>query len=282
MRNILTIVCITLSSFSCAQNTFSYLGTLILSNNRTISFSLELHEDNGIVKGYSTTNINTPDETKSVINGLYFKNDDSFQLQESQIISTQSEAALNTFCYINMNLKLKKKFGNKHLEGSFIGYFLDSTECASGKIILIERSKVDRKIKKMRKKVKKKIKIKKEKINTTKVLQTKVLKDGDDFTINWESNKLKLFIWDPNKEDGDRINLIINNNIILNNIETTSRRRKIQYALQDGENTIEIRVANLGTSPPNTSQIELIDSKIKYPIITQLKLGKAAIIKIIK
>ena len=48
------------------------------------------------------------------------------------------------------------------------------------------------------------------------------------------------------------------------------------------ENTIEIIAINLGTSPPNTSRIEIVDSKIKYPIITQLELGKSAIIKIIK
>ena len=61
-----------------SQNTYSYLGTLILTNNTPISFSLELEEDNGIVNGYSITNINTPDETKSEISGLYYKKDKSF------------------------------------------------------------------------------------------------------------------------------------------------------------------------------------------------------------
>ena len=131
-----------------SQTSFDYLGTLILSNNTPISFSMELQEKNGIVNGYSITNINTPDETKSEISGLYFKNDKSFQLQETQILSTQSEAALNTFCYINMTLSLKGKFGRKRLEGNFTGNFLDSTECASGKIILMEKTRIEKKIKK--------------------------------------------------------------------------------------------------------------------------------------
>ena len=109
-----------------------------------------------------------------------------------------------------------------------------------------------------------------------------ILKDGDDFTINWESKKLKFFIWDANKEDGDKITLIINGNTVLNNFKTKNKRKKIKYKLQDGENIIEIKATNLGASPPNTSRIELVDSKIKYPIITQLELGKSAIIKIIK
>jgi len=280
MRFITILFLLLFNNIGFSQNTFSYLGTLLLSDNTPISFSIELQEENGIVNGYSLTNINTPDETKSEISGLYFKKDKSFQLQETQILSTNSEAPLNTFCYINMNLSFKGKFGSKHLEGNFIGNFLDSTQCASGKIILMKRTKLEKKIEKIKKKIEKQIE--KEKLDTTQVLQTQILQDGDDFTINWESKKLKLFVWDANKEDGDKITLIINGNTVLNNVTTKNKRKKIKYKLQDGENIIEIKATNLGTSPPNTSRIELIDKKIKYPIITQLELGKTAIIKVIK
>lgn len=280
MKNTLTIFCFILSSLTYSQNTFSYLGTLVLPNNTPISFILELQEDNGIVNGYSITNINTPDETKSEISGLYFKKDKSFQLQENQILQTNSEAPLNSFCYINMNLKLMGKFGSKRVQGTFTGNFLDSTECASGKIVLMERTKLEKKINKIKKKVEKKYNEKYE--DTTLVKTTQILKDGDDFTINWQSNKLRLFIWDANMEDGDKITLTINGNIILDDFETTNDRKKIKYKLQNGENIIEIKATNLGTSPPNTSRIELVDSKTKYPIITQLELGKTAVIKIIK
>ena len=280
MRYILLIIITFISTNIYSQNTFSYLGTLILSNNTPISFSLELQEDNGIVNGYSITNINTPDETKSEISGLYFKKDKSFQLQETQILQTKSEAALNTFCYISMNLSFKGKFGSKRLQGAFTGNFLDSTECASGKIILMERTKIEKKIEKIKIKVEKKYNEKHQ--DTSLVKRTEILKDGDDFTINWEGNKLRLFIWDANKEDGDKIELTINGNIILHDFETTNKRKKVKYKLAEGENTIEIKATNLGTSPPNTSRIELIDSKTKYPIITQLELGKTAVIKIIK
>ena len=263
-----------------SQNTFSYLGTLILSNNIPISFSLEMQEIDGIVNGYSITNINTPDETKSEISGLYFKKDKSFQLQETQILQTKSEAALNTFCYINMNLSFKGKFGTKRLEGNFTGNFLDSIECAKGKIILMERKKLEKKIKKIKNKIEKKNNEKHQ--DTSLIKRTQILKDGDDFTINWESNKVRFFIWDANMEDGDKIQLTINGNIILDNFKTTNKRKKIKYKLLEGENTIEIKATNSGTSPPNTSRIELVDNKTKYPIITQLELGKTAVIKIIK
>ena len=280
MRFFLIICIILFSKLGFSQNTFSYLGTLILSNSNPISFSLELQEDNGIVIGYSITNINTPDETKSEISGLYFKKDKSFQLQENQILQTKSEAALNTFCYINMSLSFKGKFGTKNLEGTFTGNFLDSTECASGKVILMERTKLEKKIEKIKKKVEKKYNEKQQ--DTSLFKRTQILKDGDDFTINWESNKLRLLIWDANMEDGDKITLSINDNIILNDFETSNKRKKVKYKLAEGENIIEIKATNLGSSPPNTSRIELVDNKTKYPIITQLELGKTAIIKIIK
>ena len=280
MRTSIIILFFTISFQSFSQNTFNYLGTLILSNNTPISFSLNLQEQNGIINGYSITNINTPDETKSEISGLYFKKDKSFQLQETQILQTNSEAPLNTFCYINMNLSFKGKFGTKRLEGTFIGNFLDSTQCASGRIILMEEKKLIKKIEKVKKKINKQAS--KTLTDTNQIQQTKILKDGDDFTINWQSDNIKLFIWDANQEDSDKIQLIINGNIILNNFETKNKRKKIKYKLVDGENTIEIKATNLGTSPPNTSRLELVDSKTKYPIITQIELGKSEIIKIIK
>jgi hypothetical protein len=280
MKNLTFILILFSIHLNAQTKSFSYLGTLILSNNTAVSFQLELEENNGIVNGYSITNINTPDETKSEISGLYFKKDKSFQLQETQILQTNSEAPLNTFCYINMNLSFKGKFGTKRLEGDFTGNFLDSTQCASGKIILLQKTKLEKKIQKIKKKVEKKYNEKYQ--DTSLVKRTEILKDGDDFTINWESSKIKLFIWDANQEDGDKIQLIINGNIILNDFETKNKRKRIKYRLVDGENTIEIKATNLGTSPPNTSRIELVDSKIKYPIITQLELGKSAIIKIIK
>ncbi len=281
MRYNLTFILLFFTFLLNAQiKTFSYLGTLILSNNTPISFQLELEEQNGIVNGYSITNINTPDKTKSEISGLYFKSDNSFQLQETQILQTSSEVPLNTFCYLNLNLAFKGKFGTKRLEGTFIGNFLDSTQCASGKIILMEEKKLIKKIEKVKKKIDKKAN--KTLAETNQMQQTKILKDGGNFTVKWESNKVKLYIWDANQEDGDKITLKINGDIILHDFETKNKRKKLKYQLEDGENIIEITSTNLGASPPNTSRIELVDSKTKYPIITQLELGKSAIIKIVK
>ena len=112
--------------------------------------------------------------------------------------------------------------------------------------------------------------------------EVKVLKEGDDMYIQWNSDKLTIFIWDANTEDGDKIDLVINGKEILNDFSTTKKRKKIKYKLKDGKNKIEIKAKNVGKNPPNTSRIELSDSKTKFPIITQLQVGKSAIITIVK
>lgn len=273
MKYILILTITFCSTLSFSQNTFSYLGTLILTKNKVISFCLEIQESDGIVNGYSITNLNTHDETKSEISGLYFKNDNSFQLQENQILQTKSEAAINTFCYITMNFRIKDKLKKECIKGTFTGKYLNGKDCASGEIMLVKWNGRKNKIEK---------EYNEQYQDTSSIKKTKILKDGDNFTINWKSNKAKLFIWDANFEDGDKITLTINGNIILDDFKTTNKRKMIKYKLVKGENTIEIKATNLGNSPPNTSRIEIVDVKNKYPIITQLELGKTAVIKIIK
>ncbi len=277
MRVLILLLFLNFAELSSAQNTQkNYLGSLILSNNSSISFSIHFNEQNGVVNGYSLTNIGNPDETKSDISGVYFKKDKSFQLQETQILSTSSESDLSTFCFINANLSIKGKLANKRLEGEFFGLFPNNDTCAEGKILLMEKQKVEKKIKKVKKK------IEKLEEKTNQVLITKQLKDGDDFVVKWDAYNLKLFIWDANKEDGDRIRLKINDEIILYDYTTKRKQKKVKYKLRKGENTIEIEALSLGSSPPNTSRIQLVDSKIKYAIITQLEVGKSEIITIMK
>ena len=265
-----------------SQKTEKYSGILTIENGTPIMFEMEFTQDKGIVNGFSITGKGTSDQTKSDISGTYNRNEKSYSLKESQVLETNSEADLNTFCYIHMEIKEVGKFSLKRMEGEFTGYFTNGEKCASGKIIMMEKEKLEKKVEKIQKKVEKKIEKQKKKEKENIVLETKILKDGDDMFIQWNSDKIIIYIWDANMEDGDKIDLIINGKGILKDFKTKRKRKKIKYKLKEGENAIEIKATNLGTSPPNTSRIEIVDSKIKYPIITQLELGKSAIIKIIK
>ena len=265
-----------------SQRTENYSGIITLENGTPLMFEMEFIQDKGIVNGFSITGKGTPDETKSDISGIFNKNTKTYKLKETQVLSTNSEADLNTFCYINMEITEKGKFSLKRYEGNFTGYFTNGNKCASGRIILMEKEKLEKKVEKIKKKVEKKIEKKKKKEEKINVMSTKVLKDGDDMLIKCYSDKITIYIWDANQEDGDKISLVVNDKYLLKDFTTKRKRKKIKYKLKKGENIIEITAVNLGSNPPNTSRIEIVDSKTKYPIITQLKLNKTAVIKIVK
>ncbi|MBE51378.1 MAG: hypothetical protein CMP51_06795 [Flavobacteriales bacterium] len=254
-----------------------YIGFVAIENGPIYPFELYFKEQDGLVNGYSITNKETINETKSDITGHYNKKEKTFTLKESQVLETNSEADLNSFCYIHMNLnKRGKRFSIKRLQGNFVGYMNNGTKCANGSIVVLEKEKFEKKIKKVEQK------IEKSNLKIDNIIKTQVLKSGDNTEINWISNQLKIDIWDANKEDGDKITLKINGNIILNNYEVKNKKKTIKYKLKAGENIIELTATNEGKQPPNTSRIEIRDKKIKYPIMIQLKMQKTAIIKILK
>ena len=46
-----------------------------------------------------------------------------------------------------------------------------------------------------------------------------IMNDGDDMFIQWNSDRIIIYIWDANMEDGDRINLTINGKSVLGTLE---------------------------------------------------------------
>ena len=280
MKSFSSILFILISFSLFSQNIQEniYSGIISIKNGKPIAYEINLKQEKGIVNGFSITDKAGKNETKSDISGIYNRNTKTYKLKETQVLSTKSEADLNTFCYINMEVKEKGKFQLKRYEGTFVGLFTNGDTCAYGDIVLMEKERLE----KITKKVEKKIEKYNKKRTNNEVLSTKVLKEGDDMYIQWNSDKLTIYIWDANTEDGDKINLSINDKTILSDYITRKKRKKIKHNLKIGENKIKIEAINVGENPPNTSRIELVDSRTKYPIITQLEVGKSAIITIIK
>ena len=282
MRYIILSILITFNYIGLSQSHSVYIGTIISTNNNPISYKLDFTEDNGIISGYSITNIGTNDETKSKIIGTYISREKTLHIKETEILTTNSQEPLEKFCFIEMKLEKKGIFGSKRIEGEFNGYFLNKKKCARGRIIMIEEKKL-RKIKKKialnkRERVKKEEKEEEEEEEEEEIL----MKSGEKFTFNSERKKITLLIWDANKEDGDKIDLLLNSVTILSNYETKNKARKIRIKLEDGKNIIEVKATNEGTNPPNTSRIELIDGKTKYTIDIQLQLDNNITIEINK
>ena len=277
MRYIILSILITFNYIALSQSHSVYIGTIISTDNNPISYKLDFTEDNGIISGYSITNIGTNDETKSKIIGTFISSEKTLHIKETEILTTNSQEPLENFCFIEMKLEKKGIFGSKRIEGEFNGYFLNKKKCARGRIIMIE----EKKLRKIKKKIKKKIELnKRERVKEEE--EEILMKSGEKFTFNSESKKITLLIWDANQEDGDKIDLLLNSVTILSNYETKNKARKIRIKLEDGKNIIEVKATNEGINPPNTSRIELIDGKTKYTVDVQLQHDKNITIEINK
>ena len=276
MRYIILSILITFNYIGLSQSHSVYIGTIISTNNNPISYKLDFTEDNGIISGYSITNIGTNDETKSKIIGTYISSEKTLHIKETEILTTNSQEPLENFCFIEMKLEKKGIFGSKRIEGEFNGYFLNKKKCARGRIIMIE----EKKLRKIKKKIalNKRERVKKEEKEEEEIL----MKSGEKFTFNSERKKITLLIWDANKEDGDKIDLLLNSVTILSNYETKNKAKKIRIKLEDGKNIIVVKATNEGINPPNTSRIELIDGKTKYTVDVQLQLDNNITIEINK
>ena len=194
---------------------FNYIGTLIIEKNKPITYSIHFNKINNKINGYSMTNIGNQNETRSKLSGIYFKSDKSYQLVETGIIETKSKTDTNSFCFIKMQLFEKGKLGNKRLEGNFTASLKNDSICTKGKVLLIPKKKIEKKLKKIEKKISNDLPLENE-TNT-------ILKSEDEHLLYCKNQIIKIEISDADLEDGDRIELKINDNVILNNYTTTKK-----------------------------------------------------------
>jgi hypothetical protein len=97
-----------------------------------------------------------------------------------------------------------------------------------------------------------------------------------------KSKILYLEIWDNDKEDGDKVSVMLNNRWILKNIAVTKNKRKYEIPLDMGDNTLVFHADNLGAAPPNTAAIRFNDGKEEQTIILNSDMDKSEAIRLIR
>ena len=139
---------------------YQLIGAVILESNQLLSYKIEFNSNKkGLIKGYSYTDIDGENETKSYIEGHYNSKNKDIQFKESEILYTKSKFLPEEFCFVSFKGKFKEESKKKLLNGAFIGIYNDKDTCATGKIKLVSTKFVEKKIKKLYKKVKKTKKI---------------------------------------------------------------------------------------------------------------------------
>jgi hypothetical protein len=283
-----------LNLISQENKSFDYelVGALVLDSNQLISYKVEFNSNkNGFLEGYSYTDLSGENETKSYVRGYYNPKNRNIQFKESDILYTKSKFLPEEFCFISFNGQFKESSKKKLLDGSFIGIYDDKDTCATGKIKLVSTKFLEKKIRKIYKKVEKIDKVKKvdsivkEKIkpeNYLKKFSETKINSGEKVSVFVYSKKMKMEIWDYGIEDGDVIKILNNNVVLLDNYTVRRKKKSITVNLNDSKNTIKIITVNSGKLKTNTTKLKLYDFRRQYEIIADLEEGKEATINVVR
>ena len=96
-----------------------------------------------------------------------------------------------------------------------------------------------------------------------------------------DSPYLTVHIWDHKEIDGDIINILLNDRIVLRAYTIRRRKKKLKIPLAPGSNTLSLQALNLGSIPPNTAAITLSDSHHKRNFVLNSTLQQSEAIEIV-
>lgn len=99
-------------------------------------------------------------------------------------------------------------------------------------------------------------------------------------TLTSTARQLTLAIWDDAVEDGDSISINVNGQWIAKGFPVKIRPQTITITLDPGPNTITFVGDNLGSIPPNTSILEIIDGKRRKSFTLATIVGEDNLVRI--
>ncbi|HMO61569.1 MAG TPA: hypothetical protein PKC39_10260 [Ferruginibacter sp.] len=94
------------------------------------------------------------------------------------------------------------------------------------------------------------------------------------------SRQLTLALWDDAVEDGDSVSININGNWMARGFPVKKQPQFITVTLKPGPNAITFYADNLGSIPPNTSVLEIIDGKRRRAFMLETTLEQNNLVKI--
>lgn len=124
-----------------------------------------------------------------------------------------------------------------------------------------------------------------EAVDTTPVVVTneEVINDRDynvTHKVKVKSETVKIIIWDHQLEDGDRVNLILNNDMILNDYTLKNKKLELEVTLEEGKNEFILYALNLGKYKPNTAAIIIDDGIKQHKMVLESTLNESGAIEI--
>jgi len=100
--------------------------------------------------------------------------------------------------------------------------------------------------------------------------------------LEFESDSLRIDVYDNGEIDGDMVSLFYNQQLVLNNQKLTHKSIRLNVVLDHSKanNEISMFAENLGLIPPNTALMSITDGKNKYEVRISSSLEKNATIRL--
>lgn len=99
-------------------------------------------------------------------------------------------------------------------------------------------------------------------------------------SVKTQSKQITLALWDDAVEDGDSVSISINNKWIARGFPVKKNVQFLTVTVEPGPNTIMFIGDNLGSIPPNTSVLEIIDGKRRKSFLLETVPGETNLLKI--
>ena len=284
MRFIVTAVLFLLCFFVkvTAQEDYEYLGVIKLNDTSFISYKIAFKEDNGLLSGYSLTDIGGSHETKSFLSGYFDEEANTINFYESGILYTKSPIVQDDFCFVHFEGTLKRLDDRQSIEGNFNGLYPDGKKCIDGSISLLNFNKIlkradrlDRKIDRMKLISKEK----RDKVNLVQELDSinmNIIKKGERLNVFSGAEAVNLVIFDAGQEDGDRISIYVNGSPVLENYTVKTTERTLRIPLDMATTEVRIAALNNGSIGSNTVKIDIQNDGNTIETITNMKGGESA------
>ncbi|MEQ8518642.1 MAG: hypothetical protein RLN79_07860 [Cytophagales bacterium] len=257
------------------QNTVNqeFTGIIAISGGEKISYKLIIEEiENGIFRGFTLSNFEGEDYTKTKIKGKLSLDDLSMSFEELDNVETKSSAEASTFCYVSApNLKIRILKNKNIIAGKFLGLFPSGEECAGGIILLTNGGEL-RKIEEMN--AEQPVAIKK--MPAKKSLEfDSVLTSNEKLEIVNRDNKISLEVWDGYFQDDDRISIYLNNELIQENLVLRNDKQVIALPQDKSKYLLKIVALNEGSSGINTVNFRLKNSSEVKEFVSMLRKGES-------
>jgi len=281
------LICLTFTTALQAQE-YEFFGVIKLNDTSFISYKVLFDRVNDSIQGYSLTDFAGKHETKSNIKGYYDEDENLLSFEEYDIVYTKSPVVQKDFCFVNFEGKVRNLDRVKAFSGDFKGLYADGTSCLDGMIIVNSGQEVKKRVEKIDKVVQRSRKFSdsiKKNIKVAKVLDTltrNIIAKNENLNIFTRDQKIKLAIYDAGKEDGDVINLYVDDKPVLENYTVLHEIKYLEFDLENVETKIRVEAVSEGTSSPNTVRLEVEDSRNFVRTITNLKEGEHAQMTLVK